>query len=171
VGTVDGAAAAGLALLRACRAGASESAAIWFAIVSALGEADRAAAAELVCTRGTSTNSAVSERGEQIGGEIDSTAEEDSDQTISSSSDSESLAHLVLEWRETTSSEDESEVVMALNGVGERIKNKEAIYLMMWRIGILKGHDLKGVVMMTITKRSSNTQSCSRTLRPQLARR
>lgn len=109
------------ALPRVCAAGVSESVAISSAIVSTVGEADGAAAvAVLVSRRGTSTKSPVSERGDWRGGE----AGEARDQTISSSSEGESLAHLVLEVSETMSSEDESEVVIAVwrgkeCGVGE----------------------------------------------------
>jgi len=91
----------------ACVAGVSESAPISSAIVSAVGEADEAADA-----RGTSTKSAVSDRGDWRGGDVERMAEEERDQTISSSSEGESLAHLVLEERESTSSEDEREVVI-----------------------------------------------------------
>ena len=69
----------------------------------------------LVSTRGTSTKSAVSDRGELSGDEEERTAEEDKDQTISSSSSEiESLAHLVLDVceSESTSRDDEREVVM-----------------------------------------------------------
>ena len=69
----------------------------------------------LVSIRGTSTKSAVSDRGELRGDEEERTAEEDKDQTISSSSSEiESLAHLVLDVceSESTSRDDEREVVM-----------------------------------------------------------
>ena len=106
--------AAGSALARACAVGVSESAAISSAIVSAAGEADRAAAAATAVARGTSTKSIVSDRGEWRGGDVERSADEDRDQTISSSSDGESLAHVVvvLEVRERWSSDDASEVVI-----------------------------------------------------------
>jgi hypothetical protein len=72
-----------------------------------------AAAAVLVLIRGTSTKSAVSDRGELGGEGEENAAEDDKDQTISSSSEGESLAHLVLEVRESMSIEDDKEVVMA----------------------------------------------------------
>ena len=98
-------------------AGVSESAAISSAIVSAAEEADNAAAAATTVARGTSTKSPVSERGEWRGGEVEMTAEEDRDQTISSSSEGESLAHVVvLEESERMSSDEESEVVIVGRG-------------------------------------------------------
>ena len=125
--------AAGSVLPRVCTAGVSESAAISSAIVSAAGEAARAAAAATAVARGTSTKSAVSERGEWRGGEVERTAEEDRDQTISSSSEGESLAHVVvLEVSERRSSDEESEVVIERSG-----KWKKTIYLI--RIQITKG--------------------------------
>lgn len=106
--------AGGSALPRACGAGVSESAAISSAIV--LADVRGTAAA-----RGTSTKSVVSERGEWRGGEVERRAEEERDQTISSSSEGESLAHLELEEvRESTSSEDESEAVMCGDGGKEK---------------------------------------------------
>ena len=71
-----------------------------------------------VSTRGTSTKSAVSDRGELSGEER--TSEEDKDQTISSSSEVESLAHLVLEVSESISSDDDKEVVMVYCEEDER---------------------------------------------------
>lgn len=46
------------------------------------------------------------------GDEEERTPEEDRDQTISSSSEAESLAHLVLDASESMSSDDDREVVM-----------------------------------------------------------
>jgi len=65
----------------------------------------------LVFMRGTSTKSAVSDRGE----EEESTAEDDKDHTISSSSEGESVAHWSpgLEVRERMSIDDDKEVVIA----------------------------------------------------------
>jgi len=68
-----------------------------------------------VSMRGTSTKSAVSDRGELSGDEEERAAEEDKDQTISSSSSEvESLAHLVLDVCESErmSSDEDREVVM-----------------------------------------------------------
>ena len=65
-----------------------------------------------VSARGTSTKSAVSDRGELSGDEEERTPEEDKDQTISSSSEAESLAHLVLDESESMSNDDDREVVM-----------------------------------------------------------
>jgi hypothetical protein len=62
--------------------------------------------------RGTSTKSAVSDRGELGKDEEEKTAEDDNDQTISSSSEGESLAHVVLDDSESMSSDDDREVVM-----------------------------------------------------------
>ena len=112
-GAVGDGTAGGSAFSRACVAGVSESAAISSAIVSAVGEADDGAAA--AAARGTSTKSAVSDRGEWRGGEVERRAEEERDQTISSSSslsERESLAHLVLEVSESMSREDAREVVI-----------------------------------------------------------
>ncbi len=134
LGVVGDDAAGGSALPRACGAGVSESVAISSAIVLAVGEV----AAGVAVARGTSTKSAVSERGEWRGGEVERRAEEERDQTISSSSEGESLAHRVLEVSESTSSEDESEVVMDWSaGLGEREKT---IYL----VQITKGRGRKG---------------------------
>jgi hypothetical protein len=110
------------------RAGVSERLAISSAIVSAVGEAVGAA---VVVARGTSTKSAVSDRGDWRGGDVERRAEEERDQTISSSSERESLAHLELEVSERTSREDEREVVVIGNversaGDGEMEKS---IYL------------------------------------------
>ena len=69
----------------------------------------------VVSTRGTSTKSAVSDRGELSGDEEERAAEEDKDQTISSSSSEvESLTHLVLDVceSESMSSDEDREVVM-----------------------------------------------------------
>jgi hypothetical protein len=66
----------------------------------------------VLSTRGTSTKSAVSDRGELSGDEEERTPEEDKDQTISSSSEAESLAHLVLDVSESMSSDDDREAVM-----------------------------------------------------------
>lgn len=88
-------------------AGVSERLAISSAIVSAVAVGGAAAAV----ARGTSTKSAVSDRGDWRGGDVERRAEEERDQTISSSSEErESLAHRELEVSERTSSEDESEV-------------------------------------------------------------
>ena len=118
-GAVGDGTAGGSAFSRACVAGVSESAAISSATVSAVGEADDGAAA---VARGTSTKSAVSDRGEWRGGEVERRAEEERDQTISSSSslsERESLAHLVLEVSESMSREDAREVVIvAMQAVG-----------------------------------------------------
>ena len=89
-------------------AGVSERLAISSAIISAVAVGGAAAVA---VARGTSTKSAVSDRGDWRGGDVERRAEEERDQTISSSSEErESLAHLELEVSERTSSEDESEV-------------------------------------------------------------
>ena len=91
-------------------AGVSERLAISSAIVSAVAVGGAAAAVAAVA-RGTSTKSAVSDRGDWRGGDVERRAEEERDQTISSSSEErESLAHRELEVNERTSSEDESEV-------------------------------------------------------------
>ena len=88
-------------------AGVSERLAISSAIISAVAVGGAAAAV----ARGTSTKSAVSDRGDWRGGDVERRAEEERDQTISSSSEErESLAHRELEVSERTSSEDESEV-------------------------------------------------------------
>jgi hypothetical protein len=79
------------------------------AVAVAIADAD---ALVFVSTRGTSTKSAVSDRGELSGDEEERTSEEDKDQTISSSSEAESLAHLVLEVSESMSRDDDREVVM-----------------------------------------------------------
>jgi len=81
------------------------------AVVAAIASAFGA----LVSMRGTSTKSAVSDRGELSGDEEERAAEEDKDQTISSSSSEvESLAHLVLDVceSESMSSDEDREVVM-----------------------------------------------------------
>ena len=114
-GAVGDGTAGGSAFSRACVAGVSESAAISSATVSAVGEADDGATAAAAAARGTSTKSAVSDRGEWRGGEVERRAEEERDQTISSSSslsERESLAHLVLEVSESMSREDAREVVI-----------------------------------------------------------
>ena len=109
---------------RGCGAALNERAASLSATVSAaVGDPDACrsvvvdvadvAAAALVLIRGTSTKSAVSDRGESGGEGEENAAEDDKDQTISSSSEGESLAHLVLEVRESMSIEDDKEVVMA----------------------------------------------------------
>jgi hypothetical protein len=119
----DGAAGGG----SACAAGVSERAARSSATVSAVGEADEAAAA-----LGTSTKSPVEDRGEWRGGEVEKWVDEERDQTISSSSEGESLAHLVLEVSERMSREVEREVVMGRvwKGVcGDWEKWKRVIYL------------------------------------------
>jgi hypothetical protein len=111
------------------RAGVSERLANSSAIVSAVGEADDDGAAAAVA-RGTSTKSAVSDRGDWRGGDVERRAEEERDQTISSSSERESLAHLELEVSERTSREDEREVVVVIGNV-ERIAGEmeKSIYL------------------------------------------
>jgi hypothetical protein len=107
---------------RGCEAALSERAASSSATVStAVGDADTSrsvvaatADAALVFMRGTSTKSAVSDRGEFGGEGEENAAEDDKDQTIWSSSEGESLADLVLsEVRESTSIEDDKDVVMA----------------------------------------------------------
>lgn len=68
---------------------------------SAVGDTDTSRSAvatlALVFMRGTSTKSAVSDRGELGGEEEESMAEDDKDHTISSSSEGESVAHWSLE--------------------------------------------------------------------------
>jgi hypothetical protein len=81
------------------------------AVVPSVTVAD-ASALVLASMRGTSTKSAVSDRGELSKDEEEKTAEDDNDQTISSSSEKESLAHVVLDDSESMSSDEDREVVM-----------------------------------------------------------
>lgn len=98
-------------------AGVSERLAISSAIVSAVGAAAAVA-------RGTSTKSAVSDRGDWRGGDVERKAEEERDQTISSSSERESLAHReLLEVSERTSRDEESEVDILERSAGGRWGN------------------------------------------------